>query len=189
MLRYRPPKSSIWGHKLRKMEPQRQKQLLDQFLQLATAENAFNNGTVFFPKVRSSGGPLPAAFSDVNALFEREFSQDARKTRDGLFGINEVEFNFCFYQLLQAGALDPAHPCSAHVSGLIVISKWSLNRREIPTKSTLISHYGPLPAVSTMFQFETIDDFHGVQKILSDLGLCQLSEKHLKTTKRLKRLP
>lgn len=48
------------------------------------------------------------------------------------------------------------------------------------TDSHLVMHYGELPCVSTLFEFETVDQFHYVQRVLAELGLCKLNEKHLK---------
>lgn len=182
MFRYAPPKSSIWGHKLRKMAAPRERQLVDEFLNLATVGSAFNNGSVSLPKVAPGWEPLPGAFLDLIRLFEREiggFPSDS-----GYYAnLNQTQFDFCYNQLLQAGALDVDNPASGHLSCLITIPRWRLHGREISTSSNLIVHYGPLPCLSTMFRFETVDDFYSVQKILSDIGLCNLSEKHLKPFK------
>ncbi|HEX8371428.1 MAG TPA: hypothetical protein VF585_01505 [Chthoniobacterales bacterium] len=43
MYRYMPPKSSIWGHSLRKMAPERQQRLFDAFLDRAVAEQRFKS--------------------------------------------------------------------------------------------------------------------------------------------------
>src|SRR5262245_13568142 len=44
MYRYSPPKSNIWGHSLRNMEPVRQRTLFAEFLKRAVAEHTFTNG-------------------------------------------------------------------------------------------------------------------------------------------------
>jgi hypothetical protein len=182
VFRYAPPKSSIWGHKLRKMAARRQRKLVDEFLNLATVDSAFNNGSVSLPKVAPGWEPLPGAFLNLIRLFERELG-GFPSTGGYYANLDQVQFDFCYNQLLQAGALDVDNPASGHLSCLITIPKWRLHGRDIPTSSNLIVHYGPLPCLSTMFRFETIDDFYSVQKILSDLGLCNLSEKHLKPCK------
>jgi hypothetical protein len=46
MYRYSPPKSNIWGHSLRKMEPMQQKALFDEFLKRAVAGHSFTGGSL-----------------------------------------------------------------------------------------------------------------------------------------------
>src|SRR5258706_11310936 len=46
MYRYSPPKSNIWGHSLRKMEPAQQRVLFEEFLKRAVAEHSFTGGSL-----------------------------------------------------------------------------------------------------------------------------------------------
>ena len=44
-------------------------------------------------------------------------------------------------------------------------------------------NYGRLPCISTFFQFETVEQFQSVKRVLEDIGLCKLNEAHLKPIK------
>ena len=46
MYSYRPPKSSVWGHLLRKMPAERAKTLFRQFLATAVAEYKFTSASL-----------------------------------------------------------------------------------------------------------------------------------------------
>src|SRR4029453_4765521 len=67
------------------------------------------------------------------------------------------------------------------------VTKWRIDGQEAPTQSSLIIHYGQLPCLSTFLQFETVEEFQSVQKVLAELGLCKLNEKHLNPMKKQKK--
>jgi hypothetical protein len=68
-----------------------------------------------------------------------------------------------------------------------IVTKWRVGGQEAPTRSLLSIHYGQLPCLSTLLEFETVEQFHIVQRVLADIGLCKLNEKHLKLVKSRKR--
>ena len=123
MLRYEPPKSSVWGHSLRKMPEDRIKSRFSQFLTNAVA------------------------------------------------------------------AYDELWPVSAR-SQTFEIKKWRINGQEVDTRSRIMIHFGERPYISTMLVFETFEQFQSIKRVLEDIGLCKLNEKHLKMIKtKSKRLP
>lgn len=171
MLRYQPPKSSVWGHLLRKMPASRAKTLFDQFLATAVAEHAFSSASF------AIGDPS----GQVVARYERLVGSPSR---DGRFDRLTLEqSDRCIDELIK----DETSAARANVRFALAqgfeITKWRLNGEAVPTQSSLIIHYGQLPCLSTFFQFETVEQFHGVQRVLADIGLCKLNEKHLKPSK------
>ena len=63
------------------------------------------------------------------------------------------------------------------------VTQWRIDGQEAPTQSSLIIQYGQLPCLSTFLLVETVEEFQSVQKVLAELGLCKLNEKHLKRMK------
>lgn len=68
--------------------------------------------------------------------------------------------------------------------GSFTFSKWLVDGHAIPAASRVNLFYGAKPRISTLFQFETVEQFHFVKKILEDLRFCTLNEKHLRVVKR-----
>ena len=65
----------------------------------------------------------------------------------------------------------------------IDISKWRIEGQPVPTQSLIMLYYGMKPCLSTFLQFETVDEFEFVKRVLADLQFCKLNEKHLKPVK------
>jgi hypothetical protein len=60
------------------------------------------------------------------------------------------------------------------------VSKWRFNGQEIATNSHINLYYGTKACISTLLQFDTIDQFHYIKHVMEDLHFCKLNEKHLK---------
>ena len=186
MYRYSPPKSNIWGHSLRNMEPERQKSLFNEFLKQAVAEHQYpprSGSLTFFV------GPAPAFFpaeaqaqwghvtSDDVQRFEQLLGVNARG--NGFYALSPEQCELAFKELLRNKALLPG---SMLLEG-ITISKWLIEGQPVPTQSMMNLYYGMKPCVSTFLEFETLEHFAFIQRVLSDLDFCKLSEKHLKPIK------
>ena len=70
--------------------------------------------------------------------------------------------------------------CSFALAQLFEITKWRIDGQEVPTISSVSIHFGQLPCISTFFQFETVEKFYSVRRVLEDIGLCKLNEKYRK---------
>ena len=184
MYRYSPPKSNIWGHSLRNMEPARQKGLFDEFLQQAVAEHSYNGGSLtLFAGAAPVFLPLAAqaqwghVTSDDVQRFEQLLGVGAR---EGAFhSLTNQQCELALNELIRNAVLLPG----VMFLQTIDISKWRIEGKPVPTQSLIMLYYGMKPCLSTFFEFETVEQFEFVKRVLADLQLCKLNEKHLKPVK------
>jgi len=182
MYRYSPPKSSVWGHGLRKMSPAREKQLSQQFLETAVAEYEFAIASL---NVGAIAADRVEAARQVVRYFERLLGRDALNTSFPI--LTKAEFDRCLAALISTpDFLAPRRP---HISLSVhyKISQWRIRGAAIPTQSTLAFYFGTSPRIITFLLFSTVSEFKFVQSVLAELGLCTLSDKHLKLDKRAAR--
>jgi len=170
MYRYQPPKSSNWGHSLRNMQPSREKALFSDFVARVVAQYSFLDGILLMAN---------ASQREVVQHFERLLGTTVG--RDGAtFALTPQQCQQCLDEIVADAALRP-RLLLAEVFG---ISMWSINGEAIVTDSRIHLQYGIKPWVSTFLQFETVEQFHYVKRVLEDLGFCKLNEKHLRSSKR-----
>ena len=186
MYRYQPPKSNIWGHSLRNMEPARQRALFEQFLKRAVAEYSFEGGilTVF------AGSPPPhlqgqepyghATESDVQR-FEQLLGAVAQN--GWFYSLTPHQCEVALNEIIRDSVLRPG----VLLKQSFEISKWLINGQPAAIRSRIHLDYGMKPCISTFLKFETVEQFEFVKKVLSDLHFCTLNEKHLKPVKRGKK--
>lgn len=185
MYRYTPPKSNIWGHSLRNMEPDRQRSLFQQFLKIAVADYQFKNGslTIF------AGSPPPflqgqepwghAKESDVQA-FEALLGASSRT---GVFDALEPgQCDLALEEIISNPVVRPG----VLLSQVVEVRAWLIDGRRSATESLISLYYGMKPCLSTFLQFGTMEEFQFVKKVFSDLQFCTLNEKRLKPLKGVK---
>src|SRR5687768_12116467 len=125
MYRYSPPKSNIWGHSLRKMEPARQRDLFAEFLKRAVAEYSFEDGslTLFI------GEAPPFLPVEMQGQWGHVTGEDVRRfeqllgcpARDGAFySVAPEKCELALTELIQKSALLPGSMLLQSVH----ISKW-----------------------------------------------------------------
>jgi hypothetical protein len=185
MYRYSPPKSNIWGHSLRKMEPARQKMLFDEFLKQAVAEHTFTGGT-FTLHI----GPAPAFFPlEAQGMWGHVTSNDVQRfeqlfgsrAREGAFySLTHQQCDLALNEIIRNSAIIPGVMLVESVS----ISKWLIDGHPTATRSSIMLFYGMKPCISTFLEFETTGQFEFIKRVLSHLDFCKLNEKHLKPIKR-----
>jgi hypothetical protein len=185
MYRYSPPKSNIWGHSLRKMEPTRQKALFDEFLKKAVAEHSFTGGSLTLYT-----GSAPAFWPlEAQALWGHVTSDDVQRfeqllgieTREGAFhSLTPQQCEMALNEIIQKSTLIPGVMLLQGVD----VSKWLIDGQPVATQSRLVLYFGWKPCISTFLQFQTLDQFEFVERVLADLQFCKLNEKHLKPIKR-----
>jgi len=187
MYRYSPPKSNIWGHSLRKMEPTRQKALFDEFLKKAVAEYEYSarggsltlftgSAPAFFPA--EAGGTWGHVTSDDVRRFEQILGTTARE--GAFYSLTPQQSELALTELIQNPTLIPG----SMLLQMVQISKWLVEGQSVATQSTITLYYGMKPCLSTFLEFETTGQFEFIKRVLSDLDFCKLSEKHLKPIKR-----
>jgi hypothetical protein len=185
MYRYSPPKSNIWGHSLRKMEPTRQKALFDEFLKLAVAEHSFTGGSLttsigspplFWPlEAQKTWGHVTD--KDVQR-FEQLLGTGARK--GAFYSLTPQQCEMALNEIIKNSTMIPGVMLLQGVN----ISKWLIDGQPVAIQSQIKLFYGMKPCISTFLQFQTVDQFEFVKRVLSDLQFCKLNEKHLKPIKR-----
>lgn len=185
MFRYSPPKSNIWGHSLRKMDPSRQRALFDEFLKKAVAEYSFTGGSLTL----HVGSPPPFFPAESQGMWGHVTSDDVQRfeqllgtaARNGSFhGLSPQQCETALNELIRHSAMIPGVMLLQGVD----ISKWLIDGQPAPTQSRIHLYYGMKPCISTFLQFETTAQFEFIQRVLSDLDFCKLNEKHLKPIKR-----
>lgn len=185
MYRYSPPKSNVWGHSLRKMEPARQKALFEQFLQKAVADYSITGGSLTL----FTGTAPPFLPPEAKGMWGHATHEDVER----------------FEQLLGATASNgtfqtlTAPQCETALAGLVQnsaltqgamlllgldITSWLIEGRPVKTRSMIHLRYGMDPGISTFLEFDTPAQFEFIRQTLADLNFCKLNEKHLKPGKR-----
>lgn len=170
MFYYRPPKSSIWGHRLRKMPAARASELFEKFLATATGSHQFTTGSLTCFGVP---GGMTARFEKLLGL----------QSLNCFFHLNQEQTRTCLQEIIKHEAANPAGPRPYSLLESINVSCWRINGEDVATDSTFSMHYGSLPCLSTFLHFDSIDQFHFVRQALADLGICKLNEKHLRPSR------
>jgi hypothetical protein len=186
MYRYSPPKSNIWGHSLRNMEPARQRALFAEFLKRAVTEYSFRAGSLTLfagspPPFLEGTGPWGHATASDIQRFERLLGAVAKNG-----GFHSLAPHQC-----EAALNEIIRDCTLIPGVLLLqcadISKWCVNGQSVATASRIMLYYGFKPCISTFLEFHTIAQFQFVKQVLSDLRFCTLNEKHLKPIRRGKK--
>jgi len=150
------------------MPADRAKARFQEFLVTAVAEHKFSSATL----------SIQDASGQVVPRYERLIGMPAQ---NGCFyRLTLEQSNRCLDELIKDEASAPGAASHFALAQLFEITKWRVDEQEVPTSSSVTIHYGQLPCISTFFQFETVDQFHSVRRVLEDIGLCKLNEKHLK---------
>ena len=148
------------------MPAQRAKTLFDQFVATAVAEHKFSSANL---SIRDSS-------SQILGRYERLVGM---RSRDGFFKLTHEQSGKCIDELIKDEASTPRAASSFLLTQSITITKWRIDAQDVPTSSSVVMNYGQLPCISTFFQFETVEQFQSVKRVLEDIGLCRLNEKHL----------
>ena len=171
---YSPPKSSVWGHSLRKMKPSVQRERLEAFLTTSVSAYSYATGSIYFQ---------PTTFSpSESAEFDRHFTEllGLPEPQLGFSNLTEAQFELCFQQLLNSPSLYESGKRGATVTASYAISAWSIEGSSVETSSLLGVNYGGKPWLIPRFSFETIEMFEYLRERLEAAGLCKLNPKHIK---------
>lgn len=171
---YSPPKSSIWGHSLKNMDPEIQREKFDKFLQSAVKQYTFNSGSVFYmPPIE---GPYNSPEFDDHFLTLLNLTEKL----PAFSNLDESQFEICYREIIKNPDLYDAGKRGATVTASYVIESWKMNGDSIPTNSRLHIYYGAKSLVIPGFAFHNIEEFEFIKKKFSELEICKLKEKHLK---------
>lgn len=175
MYYYHPPKSSIWGHGLRKMPAARERELFRKFLNIAVREFKNNQGNL--------------TVMDPSRALVRKYETLLGLTAygDGFFNLNGEQCEVVVDEIIKAQAVGAAEPVILLQS--FEITKWRIEGTDVPTNSNIALYYGKMPCVSTFLQFDSVEEFNYIKRVLEELNFCKLNEKHLRLRRARKQLP
>jgi hypothetical protein len=190
---YRPPKSSIWGHSLRKMKPALQRERLDEFFIGAVCDYSFSSGSVTYLPFTSRDSLVRtlsslARWKNSITRFNSHFMEllgvsDSEYT---LSNLSEAQFEVCFQELLSDSSLFESGKYGVSLIAYYDISSWRVGDKTVETDSSLGVHYGARPWLSTTFGFDSMEVFYHLRETLESAGLCRLNPKHIKGRKKSK---
>jgi len=165
--RYQPPKSSIWGHLLRKMPASRAHSLLGEFLGTAAGHHEF----------RSARAAIRLDNKNLETRIEELLGVPSRNSE--FTGLTLEQSNSLIREVIRLEVTSPEEARALSVSQSFLITQWVVDGARVLTRSRLTMRYGQLPGISTHFWFDTIPQFHFVSRIMQELRICKLNEKHL----------
>jgi hypothetical protein len=169
--RYQPPKSSIWGHKLRKMPAHRASSLLEDFFAKATQNHDLVSASITVVK----NDLLSNRLADILNLPATELSH----TR-----LTGEQANACLQEVIRLESRAAPEARDIHLNEYFKIPVWVVEGRRANTHSMMTMHYGALPCLTTRLWFETEEEFYFIQQLLDAIGLCKLNKQHLKHMRR-----
>jgi hypothetical protein len=171
MYRYQPPKSSIWGHRLRKMPAQRASRLLEDFFSKTTQHHELKSASI---SIAAKDHPIAQRLAAILNTPTAEFMH-AR--------LNLDQSNTCLQEIIRLESISSADARVILLNQHFEISQWVIGGKFVDTRSTVTMHYGALPCLGTRLWFDTEDEFDYIRQILGDIGLCKLNRQHLKLMK------
>ena len=166
--RYQPPKSSIWGHRLRRMPAGRAEERLARFLELAVARHTLGPGQLVVHGEDQSLDALLAEAVEMSPLGSGSYPLTPKGAERAVAALARWEGEH------------PGRPTPVHLVRSYVIEAWKIDGRPVATKSMLTMHYGALPCLSTFLEFGSVEEFERIREVFAEVGLCTLNPKHLK---------
>ncbi|MCG6962650.1 MAG: hypothetical protein LJE95_05205 [Acidobacteria bacterium] len=174
---YSPPKKSVWGHSLRKMEPAVERERVEAFLSRAVSNSVFATGSVFYVPTTFPPSGSPELYRHFGRLL------GLSEPQPGLSNLSEEQFELCFSELLERPSLFEPGRGGATVTAFYTISAWNVEGSSVETSSTLGVYYGGKPRIIPGFAFDTMEVFEYLQGALQAVGLGKLNPKHIKGRK------
>jgi hypothetical protein len=154
------------------MPPDRAKALFQKFRNTAVAEEKFSSASL---RIQDDSGEVVRRYERLVGIPTQDGCSFARMTLE--------QSDRCIDELIKDEASAPGAASRFALTQMFEITKWRIDGQEVPTTSSVIINYGQLPCISTFFQFETVEQFYSVRRVLEEIGLCKLNEKHLKPLK------
>lgn len=171
MFYYSPPKSSVWGHLLRKMPASRARERFEQFIMIAVGEYELENARL---SIVDPSGQLVSRYEHLIGA----------AANSGQFAtLNKEQSELCLNEIIRTEALGLGTMTYLTLLQRFKITKWRIGEKDVATRSTIGMHYGLLPCLTTQLQFETIEQFENIKQALESVCLCKLNIKHLRSVK------
>jgi hypothetical protein len=150
------------------MPASRAHRVLNDFLVTAAGDHQFH----------SASASIRLDYRNSLVSFEALLGIPARN--GGFSGLTLEQSNSLVQEVIRLEASSPEEARAVSVSQTYLITQWILDGIPVATRSRITMRYGSLPGISTRFWFDTIPQFHSVSRIMQDLRICRLNEKHLK---------
>lgn len=143
-------------------------QLVDTFLRKAASEHVFVSASVW-----TSG-------TDEAIVARYEQLAGARAMHHHIWNVSHEASEACIAEFIKDEAAFRENDVHLSVWQTFTVSRWRARETEALTESKIIASYDIRPHLQTSLTFESMEQFQFVREVLSSIGLCQLSEKHLK---------
>jgi hypothetical protein len=171
MYRYRPPKSSVWGHKLQRIPIARVRDFFWRFMDTGVAEYRFQSANLWTSQ----------ADVETVARYERAAGISAEHGR--IANLTYEQSESCLAILLEDEEAFRAKDVHLSLWQTFAITKWKYSDSAAATNSILGVQYDIWPHLATTLEFGSVEQFEHVKSLLNNIGLCTLNEKHLKPIK------
>ena len=158
------------------MPADRAKARFQEFLNTSVAEHKFSSASL---RIQDPSGEVVPRYEHLVGIPAQNGCSFARLTLE--------QSDRCIDELIKDEASAPGAAGRFALAQFFEITKWRVDGQEVPTTSSVSIHYGQLPCISTFFQFETVEQFYSLKRVLEDIGLCKLNEKHLKPVRTKKK--
>nr|AIA15873.1 Unknown Function [uncultured bacterium] len=137
------------------MPAERANTLFRQFLATAVAEYKFTSANL---GINDPSG-------EIVARYERLVGTPSRNGRFDAMTLEQSER--CIDELIRDETSVAGAASRFSLAQSFQVTKWRIDGQEASTQSSLIIHYGQLPCLSTFLQFESVEEFESVQKVLA----------------------
>jgi len=154
------------------MSPEKQHKIIQEFFRQAVGEFLFTGGSfdVYgIPRVE---------IQRFEAMLETPVAED-----DMFYSLSQHKSDKCLRKLIRFHALDPASARRFTVVQDFKVTKWRMREATVDTDSDLFISYGKHSHIGTTLRFESLDHFTQIQRIMREIGLCELNDKHLTVVK------
>ncbi|HHP7244386.1 MAG TPA: hypothetical protein ACFE0H_06840 [Elainellaceae cyanobacterium] len=181
MLRYSPPKSSFWGHRLRKMKPSVQKERTEKFKEIVKIEALYNSYSLsILGRYDSEKFCFDKEDSArITQQFERLLNRKPDPSKE-CFELTDHEFSGCLEQLIRMEDEFKHINADILLSHHLAIKFWKIPHKTPGHDSGLTCSFGTMPYLGTGFVFRDRSEYDYVAKVLSGLSICRLSDTRLK---------
>ncbi|MCR9115804.1 MAG: hypothetical protein NXI22_02515 [bacterium] len=172
MLRYSPPKSSVWGHTMKRKPPQEFRECVVAFLEeaagkyTATCQLITNAGDAFVESLRAE--------TKISATSHRLRTHGT---------ISESEFEACLDWIVANPNKVPGIKDGFvfNLSRYFHIDFWKCAEHEGSANlSTLVEGYGTLQHLGTQLIFSDADEYHQIKALVKRFFGLQLNDKHVR---------
>jgi hypothetical protein len=186
MFNYQPPKSQVWGHRLGRLTSAQIWERAIQFLQEQTVIEAPLQADFSVVWVPGRCQSLASDMDRFHCSLGPPAAENSLASR-----VDEpaqcVRWNLPIHQMGPIAAwLDKVHESASERitarAGGNLMFKWSRSHGEGSTDrgGMFGVHLGTVRAITTMFSFASREHYHAIKQYLADIGLVELSDKHLK---------